>query len=266
MGRHGRFFAAPLSEEDKRPISRATVRRVVATFRPYRRRVGVVAVAIIVTSALGIVNPLLIKRVFDTGLNCTTEACHPDLPVLYRLVALMIAIPIITSAIGVGQTYLSNLVGLKVMQDLRNGLYGTCSSCRCGSSPRPGPARSSPGWRTTSAAFSRVVTSTAASLLANVVIILSTLIAMLILSWQLTVMSLCITPIFIWLTVKVGRARREVATNTQKTLADLTAITEETPQRQRHPALEVVRAPATRDRAAIARRTSDSPGSRSARR
>ena len=51
---------------------------------------------------------------------------------------------------------------------------------------------------------------------------------MLILSWQLTVMSLCITPIFIWLTVKVGRARREVATNTQKTLADLTAITEET--------------------------------------
>jgi hypothetical protein len=62
MGRHGRFFAAPLSEEDKRPISRATVRRVVATFRPYRRRVGVVAVAIIVTSALGIVNPPIIKR------------------------------------------------------------------------------------------------------------------------------------------------------------------------------------------------------------
>ena len=73
-----------------------------------------------------------------------------------------------------------------------------------------------------------VVTSTAASLLANVVIITSTLIAMLILSWQLTLMSICITPIFIWLTVKVGRARREVATSTQKTLADLTAITEET--------------------------------------
>ncbi len=35
----------------------------------------------------------------------------------------MIAIPIITGAIGVGQTYLSNLVGLQVMQDLRNSLY-----------------------------------------------------------------------------------------------------------------------------------------------
>src|SRR4029450_9938751 len=80
-------------------------------------------VGLMCTSALGIVNPLLIKRVFDTGLNCTTDACHPDLPVLYRLVAPMIAIPIITSAIGVAQTYLSNLIGLKVMQDLRNGLY-----------------------------------------------------------------------------------------------------------------------------------------------
>ena len=68
-------------------------------------------------------------------------------------------------------------------------------------------------------------------------IILSSLIAMLLISVQLTILSLCITPIFVWLTVKVGRARRKVASSTQKTLADLTAITEETPQRRRHPAL-----------------------------
>ena len=73
-----------------------------------------------------------------------------------------------------------------------------------------------------------VVTSTAASLLSNVVIIVSSLIAMLLISVQLTILSLCLTPIFVWLTVKVGRARRKVATSTAKTLADLTAITEET--------------------------------------
>ena len=228
MGRHGRFFAAPLSDEDKRPITRTTVRRVVATFSPYRRRVVVVGVAIVLTSALGIVNPLLIKQVFDTGLNCTATACHPDLPVLYRLVALMIAIPMITSAIGVGQTYLSNLIGLKVMQDLRNGLYRHLQfmPLRFFTTTRTGEIQSRLG--NDVGGVQSVVTSTAASLLANVVIILSTLIAMLLLSWPLTVMSLCITPIFIWLTVKVGRARREVATNTQRTLADLTAITEET--------------------------------------
>jgi ATP-binding cassette subfamily B protein len=64
--------------------------------------------------------------------------------------------------------------------------------------------------------------------LSNVVTIISTLIAMLVLSVPLTLLSLALLPLFLWLTVKVGRARREVATNTQKTLADLTAITEET--------------------------------------
>src|SRR5205807_141385 len=73
-----------------------------------------------------------------------------------------------------------------------------------------------------------VVTDTASSILSNVVIVLSTLVAMLVISWQLTLLSLFMTPLFIWLTYKVGKARQEVARSTQKTYADLTAITEET--------------------------------------
>jgi ATP-binding cassette subfamily B protein len=72
------------------------------------------------------------------------------------------------------------------------------------------------------------VTDTASNVLANIVVIISTLAGMLWLSWQLTVLSLFMMPLFIWLTVKVGKARRKVATVTAKTNADLTAITEET--------------------------------------
>jgi ATP-binding cassette subfamily B protein len=73
-----------------------------------------------------------------------------------------------------------------------------------------------------------VVTDTTSNILSSVVVIASTLIAMTILSWQLTALSLALMPFFLWLTVKVGRARREVATSTARTLADLTAVTEET--------------------------------------
>jgi ATP-binding cassette subfamily B protein len=73
-----------------------------------------------------------------------------------------------------------------------------------------------------------VVTDTASSILANVVVIISTLIAMLVTSVVLTLVSLCLLPFFLWLTVKVGRARREVAATTQKTMADMTSVTEET--------------------------------------
>jgi ATP-binding cassette subfamily B protein len=226
------FMAAP-RDEDPRPIKRATVRRVVATFRPYRRKVTWVGVAIVVTSGLGVVNPLLIKAIFDKALfgdppgSCGGLPC-PQMHTLYVFVGLMVIIPIVTSVIGVGQTYLANWVGLRVMQDIRNALYSHLQRM---------PLRFFTGTRTGEiqsrlandvGGVQTVVTDTASSILSNGVVIISTLIAMVWLSVPLTLLSLCLLPFFLWLTVKVGRARREVASSTQKTMADLTSITEET--------------------------------------
>jgi ATP-binding cassette subfamily B protein len=232
MGRHRGFFAVRPVEEDQRPVDRATVRRVIDTFRPYRRTVGLVAIAIVLTSGLGVINPLLIAEIFNNALfgeqgSCAGQAC-PNLPLLYRLVALMIAVPIVTSLIGIAQTYWANQVGLKVMQDLRNALYAHLQHMplRFFTATRTGEIQSR--LSNDVGGVQSVVTDTASNVLANVVTIISTLIAMLVLSVPLTVLSLALMPLFLWLTVKVGRARREVATSTQKTLADLTAITEET--------------------------------------
>jgi ATP-binding cassette, subfamily B, bacterial len=232
MGRHG-FFRVPPADEERRPVDRATVRRVVRTFRPYKRKVGLVGLAIVVTSGLGVVNPLLIKWIFDNGLFgdppglCGASAC-PQLDTVYTGVALMIAIPIVTGIIGIGQTYLANLVGLRVMQDMRNALYSHLQfmPLRFFTTTRTGEIQSR--LANDVGGVQSVVTDTASSILSNVVIIVSTLIAMLLLSVPLTVLSLFMLPFFVWLTVKVGRARREVASSTQKTLADLTAVTEET--------------------------------------
>jgi ATP-binding cassette subfamily B protein len=229
------MFAVPTAPEEHRPIARATVKRVVATFRPYRWQVSVVALAIVVSSGLGVVNPLLIAKVFNNALfgnppnsnDCAGQAC-PNLPLLYVYVGLMIAVPIITSIIGIGQTYMANLVGLRVMQDLRNSLYSHLQfmPLRFFTTTRTGEIQSR--LANDVGGVQGVVTDTASSVLSNVVTIVSTLVAMLILSVPLTILSLALMPLFLWLTVKVGRARREVSTNTQKTLADLTAITEET--------------------------------------
>ena len=232
MGRHGRFYAAP-SPHDDRPIQRKTVRRVVSIFRPYRGKVAVVGAAIVVTSGLGVVNPLLIKLIFDNALfgnppgDCGGLAC-PRLGLLYFYVGMMIVIPVITSIIGIGQTYLANLVGLRVMQDVRNSLYTHLQGM---------PLRFFTGTRTGEiqsrlandvGGVQSVVTDTASNVLSNVVVIASTLIAMLAISRPLTVLSLFMMPFFLWLTVKVGKARREVASRTQETMADLTSVTEET--------------------------------------
>ena len=209
------------------------MRRVIRTFRPYRGKVSWVGLAIIVTSGLGVVNPLLIKRIFDHALfgnppgQCDAGSC-PNLHTLYVSVAFMIAIPIVSGVIGIGQTYLANLVGLRVMQDFRNALYRHLQfmPLRFFTATRTGEIQSR--LANDVGGVQSVVTDTASSILSNVVVIASTVIAMLVLSWQLTALSLFMLPFFMWLTYKVGKARQKVASVTQQSLADLTSITEET--------------------------------------
>jgi ATP-binding cassette subfamily B protein len=231
MGRHGFFHVTPI-DEDRRKVDRATVRRVIGTFRPYKGKVGLVGLMIGLTSGLGVINPLLIVLVFDKALfgangMCQGQPC-PNLPLLYVYVGIMIAVPIVTSIIGIGQTYLTNLVGLNVMQDLRNRLYQHLQAMplRFFTTTRTGEIQSR--LANDVGGVQSVVTDTASTVLSNVVTIISTIIAMIVISIPLTILSLLLMPLFLWLTVKVGKARREVATNTQRTLADMTTITEET--------------------------------------
>ena len=231
MGRHGFWHVSPI-DEDRRSVDRATVRRVVGTFRPYKGKVGLVGLMIGVTSGLGVINPLMIVLVFDNALFGENGVCRgqpcPNLPLLYFYVGVMIAVPIVTSIIGIGQTYLTNVVGLNVMQDLRNRLYQHLQAMplRFFTTTRTGEIQSR--LANDVGGVQSVVTDTASTVLSNVVTIISTIIAMIVISIPLTILSLLLMPLFLWLTVKVGRARREVATSTQRTLADMTTITEET--------------------------------------
>ena len=217
-------FDPPLTDEP-RPAGPRPVRRIVRLFRPYRAQVTVVAVAILLTSGLGVVNPLLIKEVFDRALF-TPDGVHRRTLVL--LVSLMVAIPVVTGAIGVLQTYVTNTVGQRVMEDLRNTLYMHLQgmSLRFFTGTRTGEIQSR--LANDVGGVQSVVSDTASTIMANSVILLSTVIAMLVLSWQLTVVSLALVPLFVLLTWRVGRVRRAVSMETQKSKAEMSAITEET--------------------------------------
>jgi ATP-binding cassette, subfamily B, bacterial len=202
------------------------VRRVARLFRPYLGRVALVLVLILATSGFGIVNPLLTKVVFDQALFPPEGG--PDLNLLYVLVAIMVAVPLLTSALGVLQTYLATVVGQQVMQDLRNRLYEHLQSMslRFFTATRTGDLQSR--LQNDVGGVQSVVTNTASSVLSNSVTILSTVIAMLVLSWQLTLLALGVVPIFVFLTWRVGRIRRRISSSTQESLAELSALTEET--------------------------------------
>jgi len=199
-----------------------TVRRIVAFFRPYRLPVAVVLGAILVTSLLGLVNPLMLKLLTDQVII----GHQYDRLDLY--VGLMIAVPIISGLIGLGQTYLNNVIGQHIMQDLRSALYAHLQRMplRFFTETRTGEIQSR--LANDVGGIQSVVTDTAASVTSNVAVTVSTIVAMLFFDWRLTALSLGMLPFFLFLTFRVGKVRREVSTETQKSLAELSAVTEET--------------------------------------
>src|SRR3954468_10818150 len=204
---------------------RGLLRRVTRLFGEYRRDVALVAFLIVITSGLGVVNPLLTKALFDRALFVPDG---PNLRLLYEIAALMIAVPVVSSAVGVWQNYLTNRVGQFVMRDLRSQLYGHLQSLslRFFTGTRTGEIQSR--LANDVGGLQSVITDTASTVLSNSVILISTLIAMVLLSWQLTIVSLFLLPVFVLITGRVGRVRRRITAETQLALAEMSAITGET--------------------------------------
>src|SRR4051794_8614442 len=199
-----------------------TVRKILVFFEPYRLQVVIVLSAIIATSLIGLINPLLLGLLLDQVI------IGGDYTNLNLYVGLMIILPIITGLIGVGQSYLNNVIGQNVMQDLRGALYAHLQSMplRFFTETRTGEIQSR--LANDIGGVHAVVTDTASSVTSNLAVAISTTIAMFLLDWRLAVLSLGLTPFFLYLTYRVGKVRREISTETQKSLAEMTATTEET--------------------------------------
>ena len=221
-GRMGGFGAGGPAETVPPERRGRTIRRIVGFFKPYKAQVAVVLVAILLTSFIGLVNPLLLKLLIDEAIP------KLDFGLLNLFVGLMIVLPIISGIIGVGQSYLNNIIGQSVMHDLRTELYSHLQKMplRFFTETRTGEIQSR--LANDVGGIQSVVTDTAASVTANIAIALSTIIAMFVIDWRLTVLSLGLLPFFMYLTFRVGKVNREVRGETQKSLAEMSAVTEET--------------------------------------
>jgi ATP-binding cassette subfamily B protein len=212
--------------EEERPVPKErrakTVRRIAGFFRPYRFEVAVVLFTIVLTSLLGVVNPLLLKLLIDEAIP------DKNFFLLNVFVGLMILVPIVSGLIGVGQSYVNNVIGQRVMQDLRNALYTHLQRLplRFFTETRTGEIQSR--LSNDVGGVQSVVTDTASSVFSNFVIVITTVIAMFLIDWRLTLLSLGLLPFFMYLTYRVGKVRRSLSGQTQASLADISAITEET--------------------------------------
>ncbi|MHB1501734.1 MAG: ABC transporter ATP-binding protein [Candidatus Dormibacteria bacterium] len=221
-GGAGRLTPAYQGQDPPPPINRSTLLRVLKLFRPYRRKVLGVLCILVVVAGLGIVNPVMLKLIIDQGI------LQHKTKMLLIFAGIMVITPMISTGLGVWQTYLNAVVGQRMMQDLRVALYSHLQSLplRFFTGTRTGEIQS----RLTNdvGGVDSVITNTATSIVSNLTRTAATLTGMAVLSWQLTLISVVMMPVFLLVTTRVGQVRRKVSSDTQATLADLSAIAEET--------------------------------------
>jgi ATP-binding cassette subfamily B protein len=221
-GRGGRFRTPDKpSAEEKRQAREVSVRRIARLFTPYRWSVLTVVAIIAASSVVGLASPFLLRGIIDVALP------RHDLHLLVLLVVGMVAVAAVTSVLGVVQTWISTRVGQHVMHGLRTSVFEHLQrqSVAFFTRTRTGEVQS----RITNdiGGMQSVVTSTATSIASNLTTTVATAVAMVALSWRLSLISLVVLPPAIWLSRRVARMRREITNRQQRALADLNVTVDE---------------------------------------
>jgi ATP-binding cassette subfamily B protein len=221
----GRGRAFDRGEPPERPadpaVRRANFRRILRLFRPYRARLGAVSGLIVVSAILGAASPFLLREVFDVAIPDKREG------LLSVLVLGMIGIAVVTGALGVVQTLLSNQVGQHVMHDLRAAVYRHLQRLSLAFFTRTRTGEVQSRISNDIGGVEDVLTSTATSVASNATTVIATVVAMFLLDWRLAAFSLALLPVFVWLTRRVGEQRRRISATRQESMAAISSLVQE---------------------------------------
>ncbi len=201
-------------------LRRANLGRIGRLFVPYKLRLGGVLLLIVVSAGLGVIPAFLLKRVLESiGQNDTTS--------LSFNAGGIVAIAIVTGALGVAQTLLSNQVGQRVMHDLRASVFRHLQRLSLAFFTRTRTGEVQSRISNDIGGVQNVVTNTATSIASNVTTVGATMVGMLVLNWKLALFAFALIPFFVLLTRRVGNERRRIAKTTQETLADISSLVQE---------------------------------------
>ncbi|MFI0509417.1 ABC transporter ATP-binding protein [Streptomyces sp. WSLK1-5] len=197
------------------------VRRILRLFKPYRARLAVVGLLVGASSLVTVATPFLLKETLDVAIPEGRTG-------LLTLLALgMILSAVLTGIFGVLQTLISTTVGQRVMHDLRTAVYGRLQRMSLAFFTRTRTGEVQSRIANDIGGMQATVTSTATSLVSNLTSVVATIVAMIALDWRLTVVSLLLLPVFVWISRRVGNERKKITTQRQKQMAAMSATVTE---------------------------------------
>ncbi|MBE8520449.1 ABC transporter ATP-binding protein [Amycolatopsis sp. H6(2020)] len=197
------------------------MRRILRLFRPQRRRLAVLAVLLAVSALLVLASPFLLREILDVAIP------HRDVPLLSLLAGGMLAIAAATALFRVHQSTLSQSIGQDVLHDLRVSVYTHLQRMSLAFFARTRNGEIQSRIANDIGGMNTMVTMLATTLVTGVTTMVSSLAAMLLLDWRLTILSVAMLPFFVAVSRKVGGERRSLTVARQDQAAAMAAMVEE---------------------------------------
>jgi len=210
------LYSAMHAEQDKRPFSRVVLNRILQFARPHRARLIRFLVLTVVMAALAVATPVLAGRV----VNAIVQGDDPK--VVYQLTALIAVIAVAEAGLGLLTRWLSATIGEGLILDLRTAVFDHIQRMPVAFFTRTRTGALVSRLNNDVIGAQRAFSDTLSGVLGNLVTLLLTLVVMLGISWQITVLALLLLPVFVVPARRMGarlaRLEREAA-NQNSTMA-----------------------------------------------
>ncbi len=180
-------------------VGRSTVRRVLTFARPYRLAITIFIVVIVLQAMLALVPPLLFRQIIDVAIPESNRS------LLHVLAGIVIAAAIGAALLAFVERFFSSRIGEGLIYDLRVKLFDHVSAMPIGFFTRTQTGALMSRLNNDVIGAQRAVTTTLGSVVSNVIVLVTTLVAMIALEWRLTLLALVVLPVFIIPAKRVGR-------------------------------------------------------------
>jgi ATP-binding cassette subfamily B protein len=222
MSGHGLMYSAMYQPDKPKMRRRVDWKRLWSLFAPYWKQQATVLLCIVVAAVLGLVPGFVTAWIIDDAIP------HHNVRALGMDVGIILGSALLVAIIGVVQGYVNSVVGEGIMRDIRTQLVGHLHKMPLSffTGTKTGEIMN----RVSSDVdnVDNVVTGTVTSIVTNVVLIVSTLIAMFAWNWRLALISIVIVPLMIIPLGPVGRRMYDIRKKTREKRDEIESITQET--------------------------------------
>ena len=212
---HRSMTADPSVKQQK--LKAGTVKRIFTFAKPYRLSIWIFLFTVVVDAALIVATPLLLRQLIDKGVIPKDGALVTRLAILVGLLA------IADAAMSMLGRYFSSRIGEGLIYDLRSLVFGHVQRQSIAFFTRTQTGALISRINSDVMGAQQAFTATLSGLVSNVVSLVLVGVTMMILSWQITIFSLLLLPVFLIPTKWVGRKLQELTRDSFNTNAEMSS-------------------------------------------